>query len=405
MAVRACYGPTMTPLTTEFDATLQPAERALIARAQRFGATTVAAGAKQWEYDRRQPLDALRLAAREGLHTIELEKRHGGPQHSFGCKMRVAEELARHDMGFAFALVNVHNGLVRFARDGAPAMVERLLPRLLSAEMIASPGLTEPHAGSDFAAIKTSAEKIPGGWALTGEKAWITNAANCGLAQVYAQTDLAQGWRGIASFFVEADRPGFVRLPPFELHGGHAIGAGGFRLERYFAPDDAMAAPAGQAFKAALSSINGARTYVAAMCCGMLEQSIAVAVKYGHQRTLFGGTVMDLQGVRWTLVDALNDLEALRLLTYRAARLIVSGADAQEAAAHAKKFAGDKTIVHITACIQAMGANGLRADYPLMRHLACAKIAAYTDGTTEIQNERLGRVLLERYAGACGDKE
>jgi alkylation response protein AidB-like acyl-CoA dehydrogenase len=108
---------------------------------------------------------------------------------------------------------------------------------------------------------------------------------------------------------------------------------------------------------------------------------------------------MDLQGVRWKLVDAANDLEAMRALTYRAARIIDAKGDAQEAAAHAKKFAGDKTIQHIANCIQAMGANGLRADYPLARHMSGAKIASYTDGTTEIQNERLGRVLVDRYGG------
>jgi alkylation response protein AidB-like acyl-CoA dehydrogenase len=390
----------MSTLTEEFDAMLTPAEREVVEQAQRFAECDVAVNARDWEYARAQPIDAIRRAAALGLHTIELDARHGGPAHSFGCKMRVAEEIARHDMGFAFALVNVHNSMVRFSRDGSPAMVARLLPKLLSAEMIASPGLTESWAGSDFAAIRTAARKVEGGWELNGAKAWITNAANCGLALVYAQTDPAKGWKGIAGFMVEADRPGFHREPAFDLHGGHAIGAGGFRLEGYVALDEAMTSKPGEAFKAALGSINGARTYVAAMCCGMLEQSIAVATRYGGARTLFGGTIMDLQGVRWKLVDAMNDLEAMRALTYRAARIIASGGDAQEAAAHAKKFAGDRTLGHIAACIQAMGANGLRADYPLMRHMACAKIAAYTDGTTEIQNERLGRTMQERYGVA-----
>ena len=392
----------MNSQTDDFDAALTAPERAMIARARRFAERHVAPHAKRWEYERKQPLDALRLAAAEGLHAIELESRHGGPQLSFSCKMRVFEEISRHDMGFAFSLINVHNSMVRFARDGDPAMVARLLPRLLTADMIASPGLTEPGAGSDFAAIRTMARKVEGGWVLDGAKAWITNAANCGLALVYAQTDPARGWKGIAGFMVEADRPGFHREPAFELLGGHAIGAGGFRLEGYEAPDAAMTAPPGQAFKFALAGINGARTYVAAMCCGMLEESIRVATRYGGERTLFGGTVMDLQGVRWKLVDALNDLEAMRALTYRAARIIDAGGDAQEPAAHAKKFAGDRTVPHIANCVQAMGANGLRADYPLMRHMACAKIACYTDGSTEIQNERLGRAMVERYGKGGG---
>ncbi|QQS11128.1 MAG: acyl-CoA dehydrogenase family protein [Rhodospirillales bacterium] len=384
-------------LTAEFDSTLSASARDAIARAATFAAAHVAPNAKSWEYERRQPVETLRAACAAGLHTLELDPRHGGQGLPFSCKMRAVEEISRHDMGFAFSLINHHNALTRFARDGQPSIVARLLPRMLTGEVIGCAGLTEPWVGSDFASIRTSARRVDGGWRIDGAKAWITNAANCGMSQIYAQTDPSLGHRGIACFVVEADRPGFVREPAFELHGGHAIGAGGFRLEGYVAPEDALIAPPGQAFKMALAGINGARTYVAAMCCGMLEASIATAVKYGAGRPLFGGKVMDFQGQRWSMVDALNDLEAMRLLTYRAARLIDAGADAQEAAAHAKKFAGDRTVAHIAACVQAMGANGLRADYPLMRHLSCAKIACYTDGSTEIQNERLGQVLMARF--------
>jgi alkylation response protein AidB-like acyl-CoA dehydrogenase len=140
----------------------------------------------------------------------------------------------------------------------------------------------------------------------------------------------------------------------------------------------------------ALAGINGARTYVAAMCCGMLQASLETAVRYTQQRRTFGQAVIEHQGVRWKLVDAATDLEAARLLTYRAARLIDEGGDAVLPAAHAKKFATEMALRRIADCIQAMGANGLRAEYPLARHLAGAKIAAYTDGSIEMMNERIG---------------
>ena len=170
-----------------------------------------------------------------------------------------------------------------------------------------------------------SAVRVEGGWKLNGAKAWITNAAVAGLSVAYAQTDKSQGYRGIACFAIEADRPGFQRDKPFELHGGHAIGVGGFRLVDYVAPDEAVLHPPGHAFKAALAGINGARAYVAAMCCGMLQASLETAVRYTRQRKTFGQPVIDHQGVRWKLVDAATDLEAARLLTYRAARLIDAG--------------------------------------------------------------------------------
>ena len=292
-------------------------------------------------------------------------------------------------------MINHHNACARFARDGAPAHVARLLPRMLTGEVIGCAGLSEPNVGSDFGGLEMTAAKVDGGWKLNGAKAWITNAAVAGLSIAYAQTDKAQGYRGIACFAIEAERPGFHRDKPFEVHGGHAIGAGGFRLVDYIAPDEALLKPAGEGFKAALAGINGARAYVAAMCCGMLQASLETAVRYTQQRKSFGQPVIEHQGVRWKLADAATDLEAARLLTYRAARLIDTGGDAVMPAAYAKKFATDMAVQRIADCIQAMGANGLRAEYPLSRHLAGAKIAAYTDGSIEMMNERIGAGLAK----------
>jgi len=369
------------------DEILTPEERAVVARAKAFAEEHVAPHAARWEWERHYPLETIRLACAAGLNTIELAKKHGGQGLSFSCKLRAFEEIAKADFAFAFALINHHNACWRFGRDGQPAHVARLLPRLVAGEVIGCAGLSEPNVGSDFGALEMAAERVEGGWKVNGAKAWITNAAVAGLSVAYAQTDKTQGYRGIICFAIEAERPGFHRDKPFELHGGHAIGVGGFRLV------DAVMHPPGQAFKAALAGINGARAYVAAMCCGMLQASLETAVRYTQQRRTFGQSVIEHQGVRWKLVDAATDLEAARLLTYRAARLIDEGGDAVLPAAHAKKFATEMALRRIGDCIQAMGANGLRADYPLARHLAGAKIAAYTDGSIEMMNERIGAAL------------
>jgi alkylation response protein AidB-like acyl-CoA dehydrogenase len=208
-----------------------------------------------------------------------------------------------------------------------------------------------------------------------------------------AQTDPSLGSKGLASFVVEADGAGFVREDAFALQGIHAAGVGGFRLENYLARDEALLDPSGAGFAKSLSGINGARCYVAAMCAGMLDSAISRALKYASARQAFGQSILDFQGLRWSLVDANTDLAALRLLAYRAAQQIDSGRSAEEAAALAKKFAGDRTLRHIAACIQAMGAAGLCSDIPLMRHLAACKAASFADGTTEIMNERLGKLL------------
>jgi len=248
------------------DEILTPDERAVVARAKTFAEEHVGPNAARWEWERQYPLETIRAACRADLHTIELAKKHGGQGQSFSCKLRAFEEIARHDFAFAFALINHHNAVARFARDGKPAHVARLLPRMIAGEVIGCAGLSEPGVGSDFAALEMSAVKVDGGWKLNGAKAWITNAAVAGLSVIYAQTDKAQGYRGIACFAIEAEREGFHRDKPFALHGGHAIGVGGFQLIDYIAPDEALLHPPGQAFKSALAGINGARTYVAAMC-------------------------------------------------------------------------------------------------------------------------------------------
>lgn len=177
---------------------------------------------------------------------------------------------------------------------------------------------------------------------------------------------------------------------------------GGFALERLFVADDAVLYPPGDGFKSALQDVNRARVYVAAMNAGLLDASLETALHYGEQREALGARLLDFQGLRWKLVDVATELEALRLLTYRAARLIDGGGDAQLAAAMAKKFGNDRALAGVATCMQAMGANGLRADYPLARHLAAAKLLTYTDGSIEMMNERIAHLLRSKPQSVLG---
>jgi alkylation response protein AidB-like acyl-CoA dehydrogenase len=387
---------TASQIVKDFDSYLTPAERALVERGKDFGRRVVAPNAAEWDRQRCVPLEALRAACAEGLASVELPPSFGGPGLRFSAKLRLVEELAKLDFAFAFSLVNHHNAMVRIARADAD-VAQRLVPRMLTGELIGCAAYTEPGHGSDLSGIVTTAQKSPAGWTLDGEKAWITNAAVAGVAITLAQTEPAARSRGMASFIVEADRAGFLREPAYDLQGCHAIGTGGFRLERYAAPHDALLDPPGEAFRRIITGINGARAYVAAMCAGMLESAIERAVRYTATRRAFGNKLIEFQGLRWSLVDAETDLAALRLMVYRAARRIDAGESAEEDAARAKKFAGERTMGHLAACLQALGASGLRADQPLARHLLAAKTAGFTDGTTEMMNERLGKLVVSRY--------
>jgi alkylation response protein AidB-like acyl-CoA dehydrogenase len=135
------------------------------------------------------------------------------------------------------------------------------------------------------------------------------------------------------------------------------------------------------------------------MCCGMVAESLRIALDYARGRHTFGKRLLDHQGLRWSLVEVATDLEAARHLTWRAAELIERGEDAVLAAAMAKKFAVRMAQQRLGECMQAMGAEGLREDHPIGRHIACARIAGYVDGSSEMMNERIGALLERTYLG------
>jgi alkylation response protein AidB-like acyl-CoA dehydrogenase len=346
-----------------------------------------------WEKAGIQPQSLFSSAAEHGLLSIETPCANGGLGGSYLDKLAMARQLSHHSMAAAFAIINSQNIAARLSTSAEDHHRNILAPALRAGELVGCTALTEPHAGSDFAAITTSAQKKGDGWVLNGEKAWITNGANADIIMLYAQTDPDKGWRGIASFLVDAREAGFQRHAPFDLIGGAVIGAGGFSLNNYHLTDRDMFAPPGEAFKIAMTSINGARTYVAAMCVGMMEHALEVASNYSKERSSFGTAIFDHQGVKWSLVDVYAHIQGLKTLVQQAGVKIANNEDAILPAALAKKMAGEVTLPALTTCVQAMGAHGLLAEHLIGHHMACAKIAAFTDGSTEMMNERIASYI------------
>ncbi len=378
-------------------------EMQVVNAARAFARDVIEPNADAWEEAGSIPREAFREAAARGLCRLTVtESMHG---HGLGMPAMtlVVETLAAACMASAFALT-VHNNLARgLTRNARIPQLERWLPGLITGEQIGAFLLTEPQGGSDAAAMTTTARRDGRGWRLDGAKAWVSNGVNADLLSVYAQTDAPAGWRGIACFIVEADAPGVIREPAYRLLGGHALGTGGFRFEGCrVGTDDVLVGP-GEGFKAALAGVDFARITVAAMCCGMLGRSLEVAMEHGAGRRTFGKSVLEHQAVQSLLADAATDLEAARLLTAHAATVLDDGTGRHTlAAAHAKKFATRVALSRIADCMQAMGANGLRTEYPLARHLTAAKMAQYLDGTTEIQNVVIGRAITRPYLSATG---
>tara|TARA_R110000824_G_scaffold118960_16_gene272446 strand:- start:33760 stop:34920 length:1161 start_codon:yes stop_codon:yes gene_type:complete len=378
---------------------LDGAETAMLAKAKAFGADVIARGADDWEAGG-SIVEPLRLAARQGLLRLEVPHSLGGLGHRYLLKLAIIEALSRIDMAFTFAMINTQNVAAKLATSPTRAHLEILVPALSRGDLFGATALSEPGAGSDFAGITTRAEKTSDGWRLNGEKGWITNATIADLFVTYVQTDPSAGWRGIACFLVDGRKAGFTRVPAYSIIGGRAIGAGGFRLDNYMAADEDMLAGPGDAFKMAMQSVNNARVYVAAMCAGILAASLETAIGYGAARQAFGKPLIQHQGLVWSLADVATDLEALRALTRDAGLKLDRQEDAVMAAAQAKAFAGRVTLANIGHCIQAMGAAGLRTEHGLGRHLAAAKIAAFTDGSSEMMQERIAAGLLKTYGPA-----
>lgn len=379
------------------DLPLNEREQELVVEARRFAVEIIEPQAGFWERTRQPlPRDVFRQYAASGFGGLQVPVEHGGQGVSFLCKVRVAEMMARSCFAATFALNNSQATAARLVREGSENQKRRYLAPLLSGEIVSAPAITEPGSGSDATAMTTRAIRVDGGWRIDGRKAWITNGAHADLAVLYAQTQEGAGARGIASFFVDLHAAGVERSRVYPMMGGAAIGAAELTFRDVFVPEADLIAEPGTAFKRAMTGITAARTHVAAMANGIVEDCLARAVDYAGQRTAFGVKLLDHQGLRWSLADIATDLAASRLLAYHAAGLIHRQEDAIMAASQAKSFASQMAPRAVAACMQAMGAIGLTEDHPFSRHLIGARIAGYVDGTTEIQRDRIG-VLLPKH--------
>lgn len=371
-------------------------ERAMIAEVHRFVDTEIRPKVAQWNRDRHMPSAIYQRAAVIGLTGLEVPKARGGGGFSFATKAAIAEIMAEADFGVAMAIINTQNLAKKLADHTDTEMVAPYLKELLAGTRIGCTALTEPGAGSDFGAITTRAHRGSKGWILNGEKAWITNAAVADSFAVYAQTKEIGDISGVAAFLVDGRREGFERGPPSDLIDLHTICSGSFRLVDYIARDDEMFAPPGQAFKSIMRSINGARIYVAAMCCGMLRSSIAVVDAYGRSRKTFGKPLHDHQGWRWYSAEAVSELAAIKALVDTAADQVDAGNDTQLIAAQTKIAATRAAERHIPRLAHLMGAEGLNFDNVLARHMTGVRLAGLVDGSTEMLLERVAKLASQK---------
>lgn len=373
-------------------------EQEFLTQVQVFSDSQVSAAAAGWSLGETPDGSIVEQAAQLGLTGVQVPVESGGLGFDFSYKAKACELMAAADFGFSMSLVNTHNAARRIALRAPKSVSAQYLPRLLSGKASACTALTEPGAGSDFAAITMRATQTPDGWVLNGEKAWIINARHAELSIVFAQCEEtgtskpSKGAGSIGAFLVDLNAAGARRYALDSAFSQTSIGTGGFVLDGVEVPADHLLMPPGTAFKSVLTEINGARAYVAAMCCGMLEAALTQATAYGERRMSFGKPLSAHQNWRHDLVKVQVDLAAARALTERAVELLASEMDAQLAAAQAKILAVQACQRGLPVLLHAMGAEGLRPEYCFTRHLAAAQLAALTDGSTEMLRERVARL-------------
>jgi len=378
---------------TLYSGPLNPVDEHFVEMAITFAEEHLKPYAEHWEQSRHQPEEILRQAI-ANFAGVPIPSELGGQGASAATIARIYEELARIDIGFTAALAVHTNVTIAAALIENTALRDRCLPRLMSGEAIGAFLLTEPEAGSDATAIRTSAAGDNGLYVINGRKAWVTNGVNADLLALFAQTGAGPAAKGIAGFVIETDQPGVSELPAYHMLGNHAMGVNELLFSDCTVAADRMAFAPGAGFKAAMHGINVARFGVAAMCNGALEGGLEIALAYAKQREAFGKPIIDHQGLQFQLAEVATQLEASRMLTYRTADIMDRGENMTVMAAHAKKFATRAAFDGLSIAMQVMGANGLLRENVLARQMSGARVTHYMDGTTEVQNVVIGRSLI-----------
>jgi alkylation response protein AidB-like acyl-CoA dehydrogenase len=311
----------------------------------------------------------------------------------------IRETLAQHDAlaDFAFAMQGLGSGAISLA--GSPALKERYLPRVASGEAIAAFALSESHAGSDVAAIRCRARRDGDFYVLDGEKTWISNGGIAEFYCVFARTSDAEtrpdgtiAARGISAFVVDADAPGFSIARRIDVISPHPLATLSFDGCRI--PATQMVGAEGEGFKLAMRTLNVFRTSVAGAALGFGQRALDEALDHAISRPMFGKTLADFQLTQATLADMVTELDAARLLTYRAAWLHDTGRPCAKEVAMAKMTATESAQRVIDQAVQMFGGRGVMHGERVEQLYRDIRALRIYEGATEVQKLIIGRELL-----------
>jgi len=369
-------------------------ERLLRTNVRAFAETEIAPLTYEMDERAEMPYALIESLFDLGIMGIEVPENYGGAGGYFFLSIIAVEELSRVDPSVA-VVVDVQNTLVINAvlRWGSESVQQRFLPTLAS-RAVGAYALSEETSGSDAFALATRAVRDGNDFIVTGRKLWISNANEAELFIVFANVDPDAGYRGITAFLVEKDTTGFSVGKKENKLGIRASSTCELLLDECRVPATNVLGEIGNGYKVAIETLNEGRIGIAAQMVGVAQGALDHTLSYVKERTQFGQTIADFQGVQFQLAQVSTELEAARLLTYNAARLRDSGEPFLTEGAMAKLFSSQVAERVTSLAVQLFGGVGYTKDYPVEKLYRDAKIGQIYEGTSNLQLQTIAKQLL-----------
>jgi len=376
------------------DFELAPEQKEIQALAQDFARQEIEPHAAAWDREHRFPREVFTKLAELGLMGVCVPAEYGGAEADFLSYILVLEELSRADAGVGVT-VAVHTSAVTLPllAWGSDEQRSRFIPPLAAGELLGAFALTEPEAGSDAGALRTRAEHDGAGWRINGAKQWITNGRYAGTFLVFARTDPeTPGAGGVSAFVLDAEHVRITRDE--EKLGLNSSATNDLVIEDSYVGRDRLLHEENKGFQVAMQTLDGGRIGIAAQAVGIAQAAYDVAREYAKERHAFGRTISEFQAIQHKLADMSTEIDAARLLVYRAATLKERGEPHTEAGAKAKLFASEMARRQTAEAIQVLGGYGYTKEFPVERYYRDAKITEIYEGTSEIQRLVIARSIL-----------
>jgi hypothetical protein len=278
---------------------------------------------------------------------------------------------------------------------GNETQQKKYIPKLATGEHIGAWGLTEPSAGSDAGSARMTAARAKGGWILNGTKTFITNGHYADVIVALAVTDRAAHTHGLSAFIIEKDSQGFRAGRKENKLGLRASNTAELIFEDCFVPEENLLGKEGDGFIDAMRVLDGGRISIAALSLGMAEGAYGAALKYSKERQQFGQPISEFQAIQWKLADMATEIEAAKLLTYRAAAMKDAGMKTTLESSMAKLYASEVAVKCANEGVQIHGGYGFIKDYPAEKFYRDVKLCTIGEGTSEIQRMVIARQLLK----------